>query len=285
MKKSVSAFLCTFAALSLASCGTSAADVQTETAQSTTAEAAAEISETEAETITSAETTTTTEETTTTATETEKVCTCESDFQHYCCEYLNGLDFLAGGVYYGDINGDDKPEAVVEINPLELTYVLYENENGMQILPLETMSSWGYVRYIANTKQILFCPAYGHTWGTWGYEEYYILGWNGSDYEMVSSIFRESGIYYEDEDGEHSEYGQAYIDGEEVDNDIFEVKLAEYEKLRDENDYFPIVYIYDKDYGLNPDPETYINYIKENFPCFDNWNIAPNAEGIIIGNS
>lgn len=270
MKKPVLTVLCTVAALSLASCGNLAADVQTETAQSNTAEAAVEITETET---TTTMTKTTTEETTT-VTETEKVCTCESEFQHYCCEYLNGLDFLAGGVYYGDINGDDNPEAVIEINPFQLTYVLYENENGIQELPLETMSAWGYVRYIADTKQILYCPAYGHTWGSWGYEEYYIYDWNGSDYEVTASILRESG-YHDEQDGEeYTEYGQAYIDGEEVDNETFETKFAEYEKLRDGNEYFPIVPICEEEtYKPNPDPETYINYIKENFPCFDNWDI------------
>ena len=279
MKKSVLASLCTVAALSLASCGTPAAEIQTETAQSTTAEAAAEITEAETETETTAETTTTTEETTTTVTETEKVCTCKSEFQHYCCEYLNGLDFLAGGVYYGDINGDDNPEAVIEINPFQLTYVLYENEKGIQELPLETMSAWGYVRYIADTKQILYCPAYGHTWGSWGYEEYYIYDWNGSDYEVTASILRESG-YHDEQDGEeYTEYGQAYIDGEEVDNETFETKFAEYEKLRDGNEYFPIVPICEEEtYKPNPDPETYINYIKENFPCFDNWDIIPDMQ-------
>ena len=226
MKKSALAIFAAAFALSLASCGNSAANEQVtaETVQTTLAETAAEITEAETKTettTTTAETTSETTETTTTVTETEKVCTCESEFQHACCEYLNGLNFLGGGVYFGDINGDETPEAVVAINPFGLTYVLYENENGMQELPLKTMSSWGYVRYIADTKQILFCPFFGHTWGTWGYEEYYLLDWNGSDYEATSSIFRESGIYYERDGEEYSEYGQAYIDGEEVDNDTF----------------------------------------------------------------
>ena len=279
----------TIFALSLSSCGTNAADEQTtaETLQTALSETAAEITEaeTEATTTTSAETTSETTETetetestteeTTTTTETEKICACESEFQHACCEYLNECSFLAGGVYYGDINGDDKPEAVVEINPGEFTYVLYENENGMQELPLETISDWGCVRYIADTKQILLRPFWGHTTGTWGYEEYYLYSWNGSDYEVTSSILRKAGYY---EDGEHSEFGQAYIDGEEVDNDTFEVKRAEFVKLRDENPYFPIVYICDRTFSINPDPEAYRNYIKEKFPCFDNWDIIPDMQ-------
>ena len=173
---------------------------------------------------------------------------------------------------------------MIEINPFEMTYVLYENESGFQVLDLETMSSWGAVRYIADTKQIIYSPEYGHsTWGTWGYGNYYILDWNGTDYEVTSCIARAGGSYYEKDGVGYADYGQAYIDGEKVDNDTYESKLAEFEKIIEETDYFPIVYIYDKDYGLNPDPYTYINYIKENFPCFDNWGIAPDAAGIIQG--
>ena len=270
MKKSAVIFLAALA-LSLSACGTSAAEEQVtvETVQTTVVETETTTTTLETTSETTETTTTVTETTTTTAettTETEKVCTCESEFQHACCEYLNGLNFLGGGVYFGDINGDETPEAVVAINPFGLTYVLYENESGMQELPLKTMSSWGYVRYIADTKQILFCPFFGHTWGTWGYEEYYLLDWNGSDYEATSSIFRESGIYYERDGEEYSEYGQAYIDGEEVDNDTFEVKLAEFEKLRDENNYFPIA---------KRDDENFESYLLENFPCFNNWESLP----------
>lgn len=267
MKKSALTILAAIFALSLSSCGTNAAEEQTlsEAVQTTLAETAAEITEAETETTTTAGTTSETTEATTTVTETEKVCNCESEFQHACCEYLNGLNFLAGGVCYGDINGDEKPETVIDINTFGLTDVLYENENGMRVLNLETVSAWGAVQYFADTKQILLCPMAGHTTGTWGYEEYYIYDWNGSDYDISSSIFRESGYYYEDENGEHSEFGQAYIDGKEVDNDTFEAKLAEIRKLREENGYFPVV---------KPDDENFESYMKENFPCFNNWDIV-----------
>lgn len=201
----------------------------------------------------------------------EKVCTCPTEWQHQYSEYLNSLDFLKGGVYLGDINGDDIPEAVIEINPYEMTDILYFNDDGMQVLQLWTTSVWGSVRYIPDTMQILFQPMRGHTWGTYGYTEYYLYGWNGSDFEVVSTLFRESGIYYTDEDGtEHSELGQAYINGIETDNDTFEEKLAETEKLEQDNSYFPVVYIYDSDIKKNPDMDSVKNYIKTNFPCFDN---------------
>ncbi len=207
----------------------------------------------------------------------EKVCTCPNEWQHAYSEYLNGLDFLTGGVYLGDINGDDIPEAVVEINPYELTDILYFNDEGMQVLELWTTSVWGSVRYIPDTMQILFQPMRGHTWGTYGYTDYYLYGWNGSDFEVVSTLFRESGMYYTDEDGtEHSELGQAYIDGAEVDNDTFEARLAEIQKLEQDNSYFPVAYIYDCNNSKNPDMDSVKAYIENNFPCFDNWELLEN---------
>lgn len=272
MKKSVSTVFTAIFALSLAACGTPAAEEQTNVLQAEVSETTLEQTETETTTTTAETTTETTTEAATTAAEPEKVCTCKSDFQHACCEYLNELDFLAGGIYFGDINGDDEPETVVDINTLGMTDVLYESKNGFQALNLETVSAWGDVRYIAETKQILLSPFYGHTWGTWGYAEYYIYDWNGSDYEVTSSIFRESGIYYERDGEEYSEFGQAYINGEEADNDTFEAKLAEFEKLQYENNYFPVVKI---------DDENFESYMKENFPCFNNWDIVPDMQEVI----
>mgnify|MGYP004571622909 CR=1 FL=1 len=207
----------------------------------------------------------------------EKVCTCPNEWQHAYSEYLNGLDFLTGGVYLGDINGDDIPEAVIEINPYELTDILYFNDDGMQVLELWTTSVWGSVRYIPDTMQILFQSMRGHTWGTYGFTDYYLYGWNGSDFEVVSTLFRESGMYYIDEDEtEHAELGQAYIDGAEVDNDTFEARLAEYQKLEQSNSYFPVAYICDYDYNQNPDMDSVKNYIKTNFPCFNKWELLEN---------
>ncbi|MDE6594863.1 MAG: hypothetical protein K2K44_02490, partial [Oscillospiraceae bacterium] len=235
----------------------------------TLAETATEITEAETETettTTTAETTSETTEATTTVTETEKVCTCESEFQHACCEYLNGLDFLTGGVYYGDINGDNKPEAVVEINPFEWTYVLYENEKGMHELSFETVSQWGDVTYVADTKQILFTPMFGHTTGTWGLEEHYIYSWNGTDYEVTEEIKRESGYPLTLSDGEvWGDYSDGFINGEFVEYDTFEARVDEIEAIRMSNSYFPVIDVAD---------ENFESYVKENFPCFNNWDIV-----------
>lgn len=264
---------------SLSETSSTTEQTEAETTAETTSEAAQTeaTSETVTEKLTAAPVTAITEETTA-STECETTakteCHCPTEWQHAYSEYLNSLDFLAGGVYLGDINGDDIPEAVIEINPFEMTDLLYLNDDGMQVLKLETTSIWGSVRYIPDTKQILLMPMRGHTWGTYGYEGYYLYDWNGSDFEITSTINRESGMYFIDEDGtEHSELGQAYIDGVAVDNDTFEDKLAEFEKLCDENSYFPVAYIYDYDYNKNPDMESVKEYIKTNFPCFDNWDI------------
>ena len=250
---------------------TTAFESVTETTAETSVSAAAEeTSVLTAEQVTAAETVSYTS-----VKETE--CTCPTEWQHQYSEYLNSLDFLKGGVYLGDINGDDIPEAVIEINPYELTDILYFNDDGMQVLELWTTSVWGSVRYIPDTMQILFQPMRGHTWGTYGYTEYYLYGWNGSDFEVVSTLFRESGMYYTDEDGtEHAELGRAYIDGVEVDNDTFEARLAEIQKLEQSNSYFPVAYICDYDYNQNPDMDSVKNYIKTNFPCFNKWELLEN---------
>lgn len=251
---------------------------QTKASETTTAEAVTETSaSTTVETsVLTAEQVTATE-TVSYASVKETDCACPTEWQHQYSEYLNSLDFLKGGVYLGDINGDDIPEAVIEINPFEMTDILYFNDSGMQKLELYTTSVWGSVRYIPDTRQILFQPMRGHTWGTYGYTEYYLYGWNGSDFEVVSTLFRESEMYYTDEDGtEHSELGQAYIDGAEVDSDTFEEKLAEYQKLEQSNSYFPVAYICDYDYNQNPDMDSVKNYIKTNFPCFNKWELLEN---------
>lgn len=281
MKRTALFFAAALLALTLTSCKTAdpTADVTdipteaTELSETTSAEEQTETTTSETSATTVSETTAATVVSETTA-ETATECHCPTEWQHAYSEYLNSLDFLAGGIYLGDINGDDILEAVIEINPYEMTDLLYFNDDGMQVLKLETTSIWGSVRYIPDTKQILLMPMRGHTWGTYGYEGYYLYDWNGSDFEVTSTIFRESGMYFIDEDGtEHSELGQGYIDGIAVDNGTFEDKLAEFEKLETENSYFPVAYINDSNEKPNPDPESVKEYIKTNFPCFDNWDI------------
>lgn len=284
------ALIFTAAMLILTSCNTAEEKTSDDTSVSSETSALTSSETSETETSTALPKTTFTENTETSASATEaliemvssdkieeKVCTCPNKWQHAYSEYLNSLDFLEGGVYLDDINGDDIPEAVIEINPFEMTDILYFNDSGMQKLELYTTSVWGSVRYIPDTMQILFQPMRGHTWGTYGYTEYYLYGWNGSDFEVVSTLFRESGMYYTDEDGtEHSELGQAYIDGVEVDNDTFEARLAEIQKLEQDNSYFPVAYIYDSDIKKNPDTDSVKAYIENNFPCFDNWELLEN---------
>lgn len=276
--------------LILTSCNTAEEKTSDDTSVSSETSALTSSETSETETSTALPKTTFTENTETSASATEapiemvssdkieeKVCTCPNKWQHAYSEYLNGLDFLTGGVYLGDINGDDIPEAVIEINPYELTDILYFNDDGMQVLELWTTSVWGSVRYIPDTMQILFQSMRGHTWGTYGFTDYYLYGWNGSDFEVVSTLFRESGMYYIDEDEtEHAELGQAYIDGAEVDNDTFEARLAEIQKLEQDNSYFPVAYIYDCNNSKNPDMDSVKAYIENNFPCFDNWELLEN---------
>ena len=94
----------------------------------------------------------------------------------------------------------------------------------MQLLDLETVSASGAVTWIADTKQFIHCPFFGHTTGTWGYIEYYVFDWTGMEYEQTLSLLRESGRYIDEND---NEYGRCYINDEETDAATFEEKLEE----------------------------------------------------------
>lgn len=219
-----------------------------ETTAETTIEITTEATTTEA---TTAATTSATEAETTAAIE---ECNCEHEWQHAFAEYINGQGFYMG-LYVGDINGDETPEAVIAQGKNEMTTVLYYLDGEVRPLDLHVSSSWGYVRYIPETKQILNCPFYGHTWGTFGQENYYIYDWTDKGYVETFSLTREGG-YYNDET--FFDYGQGYINGEKVDFDTFEAKLAEMKQLVEENEYFPCIY---------KDDENYAEYVAENLPC------------------
>lgn len=198
--------------------------------------------------------------------EAAKECRCADEQQHAYCEYMNGLDdTIAGGIYYGDINGDDIPEAVISKWPSnQNTVILYHNANGLCQLELNGNPTWGYTRYISETGQVMFCPFYGHTGATIGVEDCHLYGWDGSDYVEELSLTRDATNYYMTEDELCYDCGQAYINDEPVDNDIFEAEFDEVQKLRQENGYFPVV---------KPDNESFDVYMEENFPCFNNWDI------------
>ena len=192
------------------------------TTEAETAEAVATASETE---LTNEETVTTLEEVTTVS-ETEAA-EINVDYKKDYAEFLNNQEFC--GLYIGDINSDGIPEAVIETNVCESTVILYYNEDGMQELELWTMSDKGYVRYLPDTKQIVYSEY--HFRGGAGIE---IYSWENTDYIKTFSMSR---LAY----GEGEDVPQAYIDDAEADRDTFESKLLEFEKYRDEGEYFPVI--------------------------------------------
>ena len=246
----------------LTACGNSTDNGQAEAPRSeseitTTAEAtesSAEITESQTETTTVTELSQTETEI---ETESADECHCEYDWQHAYAEYINRIGYQ--GLYIDDINGDEIPEAVIKRDDTLATMILYYTENGLAEFELQPVSDWGHITYIPDTKQILFSPFYGHTWGTFGYEEYYLYDWTGTEYTETFSIFREAGAYAEYVDLHIEEYGQAYINGEEVDNDTFEAKFSEIKELESANSYFSVVNIKDENFEA---------YAKEKLPDF-----------------
>ncbi|MDE6030834.1 MAG: hypothetical protein K2G32_04365 [Oscillospiraceae bacterium] len=182
------------------------------------------------------------------------------DWRRAYVEYLNGCTFIGGGVMLDDINFDGTPEAVIAINPIGYTIVLYYNENGLQVLELE-VASWGNVSYEPETGRIIHTPFYGHTTGTYGYSECYVYEWNGSDYVQSFSELRESGYFLS---AETAEYGQAYINGEPVSGEVYDEKIDEFFAQVGETERFPVVKTSD---------ENFEEYMRENFPGFNNWEI------------
>lgn len=182
------------------------------------------------------------------------------DWRRAYVEYLNGFDFIGGGVLLDDVNSDGTPEAVIAVNPIGYTVVLYYNESGMHSLELE-VASWGNVSYEPETGLIIHTPFYGHTTGTFGYNECHVYEWNGSDYARSFSQFRESGYYLSEET---AEYGQTYINDEPVSAEVYDEKIDEFFAQVGETERFPVVKTSD---------ENFEEYMEENFPGFDNWEI------------
>ncbi len=184
-------------------------------------------------------------------------CGCEFPWQHAYAQYLNELEYYSG-LYIGDVNGDTVPEAVIDINTLGSTIVLFWNESGLQELNLETVSAWGSVTYIPESGQFLYSPFYGHTTGTWGYEEYYLYDWTGTEYVQTFSMLRESGYY---QDAETFEYGESFIDGERTDNAAFEERLAQIKELKEKNsESLSFRWLEEEDFEEK---------VKEILPCFE----------------
>ncbi|MCL1831762.1 MAG: hypothetical protein FWG45_02490 [Oscillospiraceae bacterium] len=116
---------------------------------------------------------------------------------------------------------------------------------GVLVLALTVDSVWEFTKYIAQTEQILNQQFYGHTDGTYGnITNYALYDWTPSGYVQSVRIDRESGVYYSED---NYEYGKAYINGEEVNNEEFELKKAELDKLAERAEDFPLTFLQDID--------------------------------------
>lgn len=234
------------AAAMLTACGAEKPSAEIET---TTAAAVTETSETVSGNEIIAETTT--------ATAVES----GTDYIKAYTEHLNNMDMYITGIYLADINDDGVPEAVVEQNFGVFTDILYMNEKGMRTLSLEAVSMWGCIVCMPEKNAVSFTPMVGHTEGTAGYIEQYLYEWDGAEYVLTTTLLgRENeGVYT----GE--------INGEEADSAAFEAAVKEQSYDYEEN-----IWITGKLIRLGD--EGFEDYITENFPGFDNWDIIWEGE-------
>ncbi|MCM1381110.1 MAG: hypothetical protein NC085_09670 [Muribaculaceae bacterium] len=184
--------------------------------------------------------------------------TAETDYIKAYTEHLNNIDagMYVTGIYLADINDDGIPEAVVEQNFGVFTDILYMNEKGMRTLSLEAVSTWGCIVCMPGKNAVSFTPMVGHTEGTAGNIERYLYEWDGAEYVLTTTLTgRESeGVYT----GE--------INGVETDSAAFEAAVKEQSYDYEEN-----IWITGKLIRLGD--EGFEEYIKENFPGFDNRDI------------
>ena len=165
----------------------------------------------------------------------------KQDWREDYARYLSDADWL-DGFYIGDINNDGIPEVVIRYNETNSGFILYFINDKLQVLELDVVSMWGKAGYLEKTNQIILLREYGHTYGTFGLADYSLYDWTPNGYVETRSVMRESG--YAESNGETGElfedYGQGYINGEEVDFAEFETALAEMEELLEKSTWFPM---------------------------------------------
>lgn len=175
------------------------------------------------------------------------------DWQNAYAEYFNSNHYSNWySIYIDDINNDDIPEVVINIDQWGSCDVLYYLNGEINILYLD-VQFWGFSAYLDETKQFINLPFYGHTQGTFGnISNYSLYSWTSEGYKQTYVINRESG--YENYDTGEKIYGQASINGLEVSNEDFECALVEMDELSKKSIWFPM-YSYN---DLNGDFNDYL---------------------------
>ena len=169
-------------------------------------------------------------------------------------------------IYVGDINDCGIPEIVVQINAFPgYATVIYYVDDSVKTLDLYYDSIWGHWGFLEETKQFIFLEFYGHTDGTFGNITNYVLyDWTEDGYVESYRIDRESGFYGFYWKDAVPEYGQAYINGEEVSNEEFEIALEAMKELSAKATGFPALKCTDENELFTLESSELMNYLEKN---------------------
>ncbi len=177
------------------------------------------------------------------------------EWQKSYSDYLNDYENLLLGIYIDDINGDNIPEVILDINGLGSLNVLYFINTEMKVLEL-TVASFGHTNYIEETGQFINLHFYGHTTGTQGCWEQYIYSWTPDGYVMTVSMERNTNNYLD---------GYGFINGEKVYNTEFNEQIDYYKKIEEQQSTdINFIKLYDENLDKLPNSKELLNqYVNE----------------------
>ena len=171
------------------------------------------------------------------------------DWQNAYAEYFNDRALICTDSLYtdynnswhiGDMNGDNIPEIIEsrDHNDHPWVNILTYGNGDIRSLEFTVRSTWGFIGYIEETRQFIALEFSGHTTGTHGnITNYALYDWTPDGYKQTYFIDRESGYY--NPDTREEIYGNAYMNGNPVTNEEFELAKAQMDALKEKAIWFP----------------------------------------------
>ncbi|MGN1415659.1 MAG: hypothetical protein ACI4XF_02370 [Oscillospiraceae bacterium] len=179
-------------------------------------------------------------------------------------EYLDGNGEVYG-VCFEDMNNDGTAEMIVGTNPFGLCRVISFGGGELKILDVDVVSVWGgtwAIRDDWGRNVVLNQEQYGSTYGAAGYQCWNVYTWDDDRMEYTAAFRyeREGREYIEGESSLEDCYGQAYLNGEPIDEAKSSLILKALTLLSEQNSGFDYVVRCDDDGNVT---DEYTSYITE----------------------